>query len=58
MAGDEKETHTCLEQLLAFVAGSVPPLEEVEQKPAASGIKTEKQTSNGKPKQEKGWKIF
>ena len=32
MAGDEKEAHLCLEQLLAFVTGKVPPLEEVEKK--------------------------
>lgn len=32
MAGDEKEARTCLEQLLAFVTGKVPPLEEVEKK--------------------------
>ena len=54
MAGDEKEARACLEQLLAFVTGNVPPLEEVEQKPAASGVKTEKQSSDGGPKQEKG----
>ena len=41
MAGDEKEARVCLEQLLAFVTGNVPPLEEIEQKPAASGVKTE-----------------
>ena len=29
MAGDEKEARACHEQLLAFVTGSVPPLEEV-----------------------------
>ena len=50
MAGDEKEARACLEQLLAFVTDSVPPLEEVEQKPAASGVKTEKQSSDGGPK--------
>ena len=49
MAGDEKEARACLEQLLAFVTGNVPPLEEVEQKPAASGVKTEKQSSDGGP---------
>ena len=54
MAGDEQEARTCLEQLLAFVTGSVPPLEEVEQKPVASVVKTEKQSSDGEPKQEKG----
>ena len=54
MAGDEKEARTCLEQLLAFVTGNAPPLEEVEQKPAASGVETEKQSSDGGPKQEKG----
>ena len=54
MAGDEKEARTCLEQLLASVTGNVPHLEEVEQKPAASGVKTEKQSSDGGPKQEKG----
>ena len=54
MAGDEKEARTCLEQLLASVTGNVPPLEEVEQKPAASGVKTENQSSDGGPKQEKG----
>ena len=54
MAGDKKEARECLEQLLAFVTGNVPPLEEVEQKPAASGVKTEKQSSDGGPKQEKG----
>ena len=54
MTGDEKEARTYLEQLLAFVTGNVPPLEEVEQKPAASGVKTEKQSSDGGPKQEKG----
>ena len=36
------------------MTGSVPPLKEVEQKPAASGVKTEKQSSDGGPKQEKG----
>ena len=54
MAGDEKEAHLCLEQLLAFVTGKVPPLEEVEKNPAASGVKTEKQSSDGGPKQEEG----
>ena len=44
----------CLEELLAFVTGNVPPLEEVEQKPPASGVKMEKQSSDGGPKQEKG----
>ena len=39
MVGDEKEARTCLEQLLAFVTGNVPPLEEAEQKPVASGVK-------------------
>ena len=53
MAGDENEARACLEQLLAFVTGNVLPLEEVEQKPAASGVKTEKQSSDGGPKQEK-----
>ena len=47
MAGNEKEAGMCLEQLLAFVTDSVPPLEEVEQKPVASGVKTEKQSSDG-----------
>ena len=54
MAGNEKEAWMCLKQLLAFVTGNVPPLEEVEQKPAASGVKTEKQSSDAGPKQEKG----
>ena len=36
MAGDEKEARTCLEQLLDFVTDSVPPLEEVEQKPTTT----------------------
>ena len=54
MAGDEKEAWACLEQLLAFVTDNVPPLKEVEQKPAASGVKTGKQSSDGGPKQEKG----
>ena len=54
MAGEEKEARTCLEQLLAFVTGNVPPLKEVEQKPAASRVKTEKQSSGRGPKQEKG----
>ena len=52
MAGDEREARTCLEQLLALVTSSVPPLEDVEQKPVASGVKTEKQFSDGGPKQE------
>ena len=51
MAGDEKEARTCVEQLLAFVTDSVQPLKEVEQKPVASGVKTEKQSSDGGPKQ-------
>ena len=50
MAGDEKEARTCLEQLLAVVTGNKPPLEEVEQKLVASGVKTEKQSSDGGPK--------
>ena len=53
-AGDEKEARACLEQLLAFVTGSVLPLKVVEQKPTAPGVKTEKQSSDGGPKQEKG----
>ena len=54
MAGDEKEARTCLKQLLTFVTDSVPPLEEVEQKPVASGVKTKKQSSDGGPRQEQG----
>ena len=52
MAGDEKEARACLEQLLAFVTGSVLPLEELEQKPAPSGVKTEKQPSDRGPKED------
>ena len=52
MAGDEKEARACLEQLLALATSSVPPLEDVEQKPVASRVKTEKQFSDGGPKQE------
>ena len=58
MVGDEKEAQTCLEQLLAFVTGIVPPLVEVEQTPVASGVKTEKQSSDGVPKQKRGWKRY
>ena len=36
------------------MTGDVPPLEEVEQKPVASGVKTEKQSSDEGPKQDKG----
>ena len=49
MEGDEKEARTCLEQLLAFVTGGVPPLEEAEQKPT-------KRTKNRN--KNRGWKIF
>ena len=58
MVGDEKEARTCLERLLAFVTSNVPPLEEVEQKPVASGVKTEKQSSDGVPKQIRRWKRY
>ena len=58
MLGNEKEARTCLERLLALVTSNVPPLEEVEQKPVASGVKTEKQSSDGVPKQIRRWKRY
>ena len=58
MVGDENEARTCLEQRLAFVTGTVPHLEEVEQTPVASGVKTDKQSSDGVPKQIRGWKRY
>lgn len=44
MEGDETAARTCLEQLLAYVKGSVPPLEETKNtglKPAAPEVKSE-----------------
>lgn len=59
MESDEKVAFTCLEQLLAYVKGTVPPLEqsgestgEAKQKAAASGVKSEKVSAEEKPKQE------
>ena len=40
------------------MTGSVPPLEEAEQKPVASGVETEKQSSDGEPNKKRGWNIF
>ena len=55
----------CLEQLLAYVKGSAPPLEPLSKsidgvniKPAATGVKSENKTTSEKPKQEQGVGIF
>ena len=58
MAGDEKKARACLEQLLPFVTGSVPPLEEVEQKPAASGVKRRNNLLTEDPNEKREWKIY
>ena len=54
MASDEKLASTCLEQLLAYVSGKAPPLEETKQTPPAKEVKVEKQTAEEKVKQEEG----
>lgn len=44
MEGDETVARKCLEQLLAYIEGTVPPLEETkttDPKPAAAGVKSE-----------------
>ena len=55
MESDEKAAYACLEQLFAYVKGTVPPLEkaggsteETEKKPVANGEKGEKMGSGGK----------
>ena len=57
MESDEKAAYACLEQLFAYVKGTVPPLEkaggsteETEKKPVANGEKGEKMGSGGKTK--------
>lgn len=52
MESDEKAAYACLEQLLAYVKGTVPPLEqaagsteETEKKPVAEGAKSKKMGS-------------
>ena len=52
MESDEKAAYACLEQLLAYVKGTVPPLEqaagsteEIEKKPVAEGAKNKKMGS-------------
>ena len=52
MESDEKAAYACLEQLLAYVKGTVPPLEqaagsteETEKKPVAEGAKNKKMGS-------------
>ena len=59
MENDEKAAHTCLEQLFAYMKGTVPPLEptgestkEVKQKTGATGVKSEKKSAEGKIKKE------
>ena len=59
MESDEKAASTCLEQLLAYLKGTVPPLEqlnesteEADQKVAATGVKSEKNGTEEKPKKE------
>ena len=60
MESDEKAARTCLEQLFAYMKGTVPPLEpagesteEAEQKTektGATGVKSEKESAEGKIK--------
>ena len=60
MESDEKAVSTCLEQLLAYIKGTVPPLEqlnesteEADQKVAATGVKSEKKNgTEEKPKKD------
>ena len=59
MESDEKAARTCLEQLFAYMKGTVPPLEptgesteEAEQKTGATGVKSEKESAEGKIKKE------
>ena len=58
MVGDEKEARACLEQLLAFVTSNVPPLEEVEQKPAASAVKRRNSLLTEDLNKKREWKIY
>ena len=59
MESDEKAASTCLQQLLACLKGTVPPLEqlnestkEADQKVAATGVKSEKNGIEEEPKKE------
>ena len=59
MESNEKAASTCLEQLLAYLKGTVPPLEQLNestedagQKVAATGVKSEKNGTEEKPKKE------
>ena len=59
MESDEKAASTCLEQLFAYLKGTVPPLEqlnesteEADQKVAATGVKSEKNGTEEKPKKQ------
>ena len=57
MDSDEKVARTCLEQLLAYMKGTVPPLEptgesteEAKQKAGATGVKSENKSAEVKIK--------
>ena len=54
MESDEKVARTCLEQLLAYVKGTVPPLEPTEETgpKTAARVKSEQMSAPGKLKKE------
>ena len=54
MESDEKVARTCLEQLLAFVKGTVPPLEQTEETgpKTAAGVMSGQMGAQGKLKKE------
>ena len=63
MESDEKVARTCLEQLLAYVKGTVPPLEQTEETgpKTAAGVRSEQMGTQGKLKKNKsnkGRRIF
>lgn len=48
MESDEKVAHTCLEQLVAYIKGTVPPLEQTEETGGKSSGWSKERT-NGRP---------